>query len=213
MRFSAVTLPKDREHQGVIRHVELAAHTRACLDLAVERRAASRLECSHAHPDRVNGDISVLFAELGGYAPVVHGDRPGGPHHHAQHRPEVVDRSAEPFDGVFDEVGCRIGMVVPEFVAVVAEPFLIQQSPRPGMVQARVVQHDEARVARQIRPHVVVAGGVPELVHDEIVRHALLLPDEVVRVEHDGRPRLGRGERSFSTSAAASRRAGGRVQP
>ena len=74
-------------------------------------------------------------------------------------------------------------MVVPEFGAIVVESPLIEQVPRAGVVHARIVQHDEARIGHQIRPQVVVARRIAELVDDEIVRRALMPPDEVVRVE------------------------------
>ena len=52
------------------------------------------------------------------------------------------------------------------------------------MVQPRIVQHDETRISREIRPHVVVARRVAQLVDRQIVWFPTMAPDEVVRVEH-----------------------------
>jgi len=72
-------------------------------------------------------------------------------------------------------------MVEPEFAAVVVEPPLPQKLPRPRVMQRRIVDHDQPGKAREIRPHEIVTARVPELVDDEIVRRALVSPDEVVR--------------------------------
>jgi hypothetical protein len=74
-------------------------------------------------------------------------------------------------------------MVVPEFGAIVVEAPLIEQVSCAGVVHACIVQHDEARIAHQIGPQVVVTRRIAELVDDKIVRGALLAPEEVVRVE------------------------------
>ena len=44
----------------------------------------------------------------------------------------------------------------------------------------RIVENDEARILEEVGPHEIVAPGVPELVHDEVVRRLLVQPDEVV---------------------------------
>ena len=49
-------------------------------------------------------------------------------------------------------------------------------------MQLRVVQDDEAGVAEQVGPHVVVARGVPQLKDGQVVGMTALLPDEIVRV-------------------------------
>src|SRR5206468_9639927 len=98
-----------------------------------------------------------------------------------QHRPEVVDRSAQALDCVLDEVAGRVRMVEPELVPVGVEPLLAEKQACPGMMQARVVQYDESWICDEIRPHVVVERRVAELIDDEIVRCAAMLPDEIVR--------------------------------
>ena len=72
-------------------------------------------------------------------------------------------------------------MVEPELVPVGVEPLLAEKQACPGMMQARVVQYDESWIGDEIRPHVVVERRVAELIDDEIVRCAAMLPDEIVR--------------------------------
>ena len=47
------------------------------------------------------------------------------------------------------------------------------------------MEHDQPRVSGQVRPHVVVADGVAELIDDEIVGLSKMLPHEIVRVVHE----------------------------
>ena len=70
-------------------------------------------------------------------------------------------------------------MVVVEFAAVIVESPLRQEAARTGLVQPRVVQHDQAGMRGEIRPHIVVARRVTELIDDEIVGIALRAPREI----------------------------------
>ena len=45
-------------------------------------------------------------------------------------------------------------------------------------MELTIVEHDEAGIADEIRPHVVVKGRVAHLVDDQIVRLAAMVPDE-----------------------------------
>ena len=111
----------------------------------------------------------------------MNGDEPRRAHHYAQHRPEVVDRPAEAGDGVLDEPVRRVRMVVPELAPIVVGALRAEQTSRARVVQPRVVQHDEARIRREIRPHVVVARRIAQLIDDQIVGSPSMLPHEVVR--------------------------------
>ena len=97
------------------------------------RRAPASRASRRARPVAMStGDLPRWIASIGvsgkcraqlrGDALVVDGDEPRRPHHDAQHRPEVVDRAAEPFYRVLDEVGARVRVVVPELTTVVVEP-------------------------------------------------------------------------------------------
>ena len=110
----------------------------------------------------------------------MHGDRAGGAHDDPKHGPEVVDRSAKPFNRVLGEVGARLGVIVPEFATVIVEPFLLQQMPCARVMKPRVVEDDQTRVPRQICPLVVVTRSVAKLIDDEIVGLALVSPDKIV---------------------------------
>ena len=77
---------------------------------------------------------------------------------------------------------------------------------RPRLVQLRVVQHDQAGIAGEVGPHVVVAAGVAELVDDQI--EGLRLMDAArSRTPTDGAP--GRSDRGKPVRArrASDRRA------
>ena len=50
-------------------------------------------------------------------------------------------------------------------------------------LQVAVVDDDKSRVAGQVRPHVVMRGGIAELVDDEIVGVPRVPPDNVMRAE------------------------------
>ena len=52
------------------------------------------------------------------------------------------------------------------------------------MVQLRIVKHDQARVAKDVGPHVIVAPRVADLKHDEVVSAAVGGPDEIVGAVH-----------------------------
>ncbi len=71
-------------------------------------------------------------------------------------------------------------MVVGKLAAVVVEAPVLQEPPRPRMVQPAVVQDDEPGKRREIRPDVVMTRRIAELIDHKIVGIAPMLPDEVV---------------------------------
>ena len=66
-------------------------------------------------------------------------------------------------------------MVVAKLAAIVVRASLAQQVTGARVVEPGIVQDDQARIGREIRPHVVVPAGVAELIHDEVVGRALVL--------------------------------------
>jgi hypothetical protein len=50
------------------------------------------------------------------------------------------------------------------------------------VVQLAIVENHEPRIPGQVGPHVVVALGIAELIHDQVVGVPKVFPDEVVRV-------------------------------
>ena len=74
-------------------------------------------------------------------------------------------------------------MVEPQLGAVVRVALLLQQQPRSCEVQLAVVQDDQARESEEVGPHVVMTGGVAQLVDGQVVGVPLMLPDEVMRIE------------------------------
>ena len=71
-----------------------------------------------------------------------------------------------------------------ELVSVVVVSTLAYELPTARVMQLSVVQDNEPRVSRQVRPHVVMAGRITELVDREVVRPPELLPDKIMRVVH-----------------------------
>jgi hypothetical protein len=129
--------------------------------------------------NRFHRHVRKFLAQICRDARVVDRHAPRGAHHDAQHRPAVVDRTAEAGHGILHEVASSVRVVVPEFPPVVVEPFLLEEVVCARLVQACVVQHDEARVRGHVSPHEVVAWRVAELVDDKIVGIAARLPEEV----------------------------------
>ena len=80
-------------------------------------------------------------------------------------------------------------MRVAEFGDVVALAAVAEQGVRPGVVQLAVVEDDEAGIAHQVGPHELVAGGVPELIDDQIVglrqvpRHEVVRPPQLEAIQ------------------------------
>ena len=69
-----------------------------------------------------------------------------------------------------------------------------------------VVQDDESRVTGEVGPHEVVARGVAELIDDEVVARAVVLPGEVVSAEDshpDRRPAFARHPAGFGRATDA----------
>ena len=212
IRFSGVTWPNATNTRRRVCNPQVAAQTcraRPARSPPARRHAGTPMRIVST---RTSG---YCFAQVAGDAGVVHRDQPGGAEHDGQHGPEVIDRPAQPFDRVLLDAGRRLGMVVAKLPAVVVRASLAQQVPGARVVEARIVQDDEARIGREVRPHVVVPAGVAELVDDEVVGRPLVFPDEVVRVEHAGtghpgrrRPRrqIGRSTSRPGRRAAAARR-------
>src|SRR5215831_19259758 len=73
-------------------------------------------------------------------------------------------------------------MVVPELTPVGVHASRTKQLCCTRVVQTRVVQDNQARVLKEVRPHVVVPLRIPELVDDHVVRRESAAPDEVVGV-------------------------------
>ena len=71
-----------------------------------------------------------------------------------------------------------------ELGAIVGNPLLPQEQSRPRMVQAGVVQHDQARVAQSVGPDVIVMRRIAELVDHEVVGIARVAPHEIVGGPH-----------------------------
>ena len=112
-------------------------------------------------------------------------DTPAGLDDDAQHRPQVGQRSEQTDRTELGEIGVGIGMVEPELAAVVVQSWapLLQQHASARVVELAVMEDDQAGIADQIGPHVVVTGRVAELIDDEIVGTLAVLPDEVVCAE------------------------------
>ena len=89
----------------------------------------------------------------------------------------------------------------------------LEERERACLMKLGVVQDDEARVMEEVRPHVVVTGGVSELEDGEIVRLPAMLPHEIMRAAI--RPAVGGSPmRSTNTSMLSSRgRSSGRSRP
>ena len=87
------------------------------------------------------------FSNLFGEPVVVHEDTPAGLDDHAQHRPQIGQRSEQADGSELGEIGVGIGMVEPELAAVVVPSRmpLLQQHASARVVQLAVVQDDEAR--------------------------------------------------------------------
>ena len=100
----------------------------------------------------------------------------------ADERPVAEERAAETLG---DRAGARSagasGWLAANSCQVVVAPRrpAAEQGQRAGLVHLRVVQDDQPRVVEQVAPHVVVAGGVAELVDDQVVGGAPMPPDEV----------------------------------
>ena len=134
------------EHRGAVRNPQFAAQPAADL----RGRPGGRVR-GDTHPNRVHADTGMLVAQVSGHAGVVDGDQTGRSENDRQHGPEVVGRSAQPFDGVLRRRRRpRRGGLYAELAAVVghaAGP--VEQAPRARLVEPRVVQDEEAGVARQ----------------------------------------------------------------
>ncbi len=96
MRFSAVILPNAANSTASSPHAEAGPHSRPRRGVRSQRRGPQM--------DRLHGGAGKRLAQIGGDARVVDGDEPRRAHHDAQHRPAVVDRTAEPRHRVFDDV-------------------------------------------------------------------------------------------------------------
>ena len=145
MRFSAVIFPNAANTVALVGNRQLAPD--ACGRVRVpagEARTPIRSVSTTA--------AGYSITQVGRDARVVDGDRPGRHHDHAQHRPERVDRPAQPFDRVLREMAHRVGMIELELGAVVVGAVAAQQRACAGVVEPRVVQHDQAGDRRRDTP-------------------------------------------------------------
>ena len=125
----------------------------------------------------------MRLTNLVGKPEVVHDDEPARLDDGAKHGPEVCERAEQPVGPEFREIDVSIRMVEPELVPIVVVPLLLQQHSCAGVVELTVVENDEAGIADEIRPHVVVTRRVSHLIDDEVVPPAAILPEKVVRGE------------------------------
>ena len=159
--------PKRREYDGIFR--DSVARTNPLRAQPELRRGFGD---THFHD--IDRGLRMGFANLIGQPVVMHEDTPAGLDDDAQHRPQIGQRSQQADGAELSEIRVRVGMVEPELATIIVPPRLppLQQHASSRVVQLAVVQNDETREADQIRPHVVVAGRVAELIDDEIVRIA-----------------------------------------
>src|SRR5687768_5316297 len=74
-------------------------------------------------------------------------------------------------------------MAIPELLPVVILTLLLQQHAPARVMKLSVVKDDEPWITDEVRPHVIVARGISELIHDEIVRLRSLSPHKIKRAE------------------------------
>ena len=113
----------------------------------------------------------------------MHGHGAGGGERDGRERPVRRAGVAQAGEDPFGDARRRVGMPEAQLGAQVVRPAAGNQRMRPRLVQLRVVQHDQAGIAGEVGPHVVVAAGVAELVHHQIERLRAMDRREVV-----GRP-------------------------
>jgi hypothetical protein len=58
--------------------------------------------------------------------------------------------------GKFRQVGARVGMIARKLHAIVIRPRCSEQACGTGVVEMRIVEHDEAWVPKQVRPLIIV---------------------------------------------------------
>ena len=172
-RFSAVILPNAANTKASSGRLESSADRGPRLGCGGKRR--------HAHADGFDMRPRIRLAQFGRNAWTVDRDGARRIDHRFHHGPQVIDRAAESFDGPLRDGRVHPGVVVLKFLAVLGDALAVEQAPRARVVQPGVVQDDETRIAREVGPHVVVAGGVAQVVDDEVVGRASCPPDEVVR--------------------------------
>jgi hypothetical protein len=140
----------------------------------------------HAHLDDIDRDAGMILSNPFRQPVVMHEHSPARLDDDAEHWPEVSEGSQQSFCTELCEVRIRIRVIEPELAPVILLAWnpLLQERASARVMELSVMKNNEAGIACQIRPHVVVAWRVAELIHDEIVRRARVLPDEVVRLEH-----------------------------
>ena len=120
--------------------------------------------------DHVDVEAGPRLPQIGGQGREVHGDGAGGGERDGGQRPDRRAGVAQAGEDPFGDARRRVGMPEAQLGAQVVRPAAGDQRMRPRLVQLRVVQHDQAGVAGEVGPHVVVAAGVAELVDDQIER-------------------------------------------
>ena len=171
----------------------------ACPDLAGGNRGGP---IGDAHADRLDDDRRKVGSQRPRQVRAVHDDQTRGAHRGGHQRPDVEQGAAVGRHEHVRQLGRRRRMREAELGTVLVKPAVIEQQSGPRLVELPVVQHDEAGIPDEERPHEVVARRVAHLVDDQIVGVPELAPDELVRgpdpdrvraVRHDRRARRGHG--------------------
>ena len=165
------------------------------------RDADSRtLQIWRSVADHVDVEAGPRLAQIGGQGREVDGDGAGGGERDGGQRPDRRAGVAQAGEDPFGDARRRVGMPEAQLGTQVVRPAAGDQRMRPRLVQLRVVQHDQAGVAGEVGPHVVVAACIAELVDDQIERLGVMDGREVVGGP-DGSP--GRSDRGKPVRAHA----------
>ena len=93
-------------------------------------------------------------------------------------------------DGQLGQIRIGPGVIGGKLRAVVCRSPGPEERCRTGMMEVRIVQHREARIPEQIRPDVIMMGGIADLINHQVIGLYAMPPDELVRRAF-ARPRLG----------------------
>ena len=167
------------DQAGVCRDPKKAAHLLTVVE--------GRLRIGDPHLDMANRCVGLIAGEVAGQVRVVDDRQLRRADREGDERPVAKELSAETGGKQVAEMGLGVRVIGREFREIVVEARLdaLEQPQCPGLVHLRVMQHEQAGVAKQIRPHEIVRGGVPQLVDDEIVGLAPVAPDEVMTARRD----------------------------
>ena len=172
--------PKRRERDGACNSQLPTPNFQPCwarsrLDFLGVGRWESGVDCRRQQVRRTMAnhmDVEpwVSIPELSGERWKVDGDGAGGGERDGGQRPDRRAGVAQAGEDPFGDARRRVGMAEGQLGAQIVRPAAGDQRMRPRLVQLRVVQHDQAGVAGEVGPHVVVAARVAELVDDQIER-------------------------------------------